>query len=93
MSAPSSVHATAPDAKGQADKILFSQFAFAWQAAPPKKDESYLATHSSVPSNGVVDWVDVAVVVRVVVVVGVDVALLVAVVEPVVVADDVTVVV
>ena len=53
---------------------MFSQFAFAWQLAPPKKFELYLSMHSSVPSNGVVVCDVVCDEVAVVVVVGVEVA-------------------
>ena len=85
VSPPSEEQPTLPDVNGHAAMTLFSQLAFAWHDAPPITFEPNFGMHSSTPSNGVVVWLEVTVVVAVVVVVGVD--------EPEVVCEDVSVVV
>ena len=93
LSSPSATHFKVPVVNGQADKILFSQFLFAVQLAPPKNLASYFETHSNSPSNGVVVCDVVKVDVPVVVCEKVAVVVVVKVVVPVLVTEEVAVVV
>ena len=86
---PSATHFSKPVAKGHAAKILLSQFLLALQLSPPKNFASYLETHVSSPSNGVVVADVVCVLLKEVVAEVVAVVLVVNDVVPVLVTDEV----